>query len=40
MQSVKAQPHEVGGHAAKDQTQIQTLINHTGSINMKCCSRD
>ena len=39
-QSGKAQAHEVGGRAAEDQKQIRTRINHTGSLHMKCYSRD
>ena len=39
----KAQAHVVGGHAAKHQKQIgtsSTWINHTGSVHVKCYSRD
>ena len=39
----KAEALEVGGHAAEDQKQIwtsSTWINHTGSVHVKCYSRD
>ena len=41
--SGKAQVQEAGGHAAEDQTQIQTTswcINHPGSGQMKFASSD
>lgn len=39
MQSEKVQAREFGGHAAKDQTQIQTFsmwINHPEWVHKKC----
>ena len=42
MQSRKSQGHEVGGHSAKDQKQIQTSswwTNHPGSVHTMFYSR-